>query len=333
MRYFILLLCALTLTSCIKNNKKDPSPEDPVVTARLTTETAFVVPVKSDSTTVVTFGGDTLCITKEATSIWVPKTQLATKSEPEIVVSYIDDNDPITRNPFNQMWRTIAFEDSEEADYDYNDLVIHAIYQLKGRKFAIGIHPIALGSTKTIALGCKIYVNDVLFDNYVFSSNCRETLFSSQAGYINTQVNNPNFHTNLYKASYIVNDIGTSTATNISVVWYIQVANKMFYAVNDKCGYLTPDKRPYGLIITNTGKSYMQDGQVVGTNWFQFPYEWCSISNAYPTFDSWIDGTSEYCDFANPNTDYAIDIDTYLYDRPGKGLTRIYYFPMGRKVI
>lgn len=39
------------------------------------------------------------------------------------------------------MFQVICFEDSYEGDYDYNDLVIHVLYQQKGNIFGFGVQP------------------------------------------------------------------------------------------------------------------------------------------------------------------------------------------------
>lgn len=328
-RTSFLLILSLVATSCIKPRTND-KPENPKVTERLTNMTKYDVKIKPGNTTFVTLGSDTLCITASETSIWVPKNALQSNGDDALTVSYHEGTDP--KAGTSQNWQTIAFEDSPVGDYDYNDLVIHCKYQLSGRKFGIGVHPIALGAGNNIALGCKIFVNDVLYENVLLCNNCRETLFADQIDFINTM--KPNFHTNFFKAKHIINDIGVNKMSSIKVVWYIVAGSYTFYAVNDKFGYLDGNKRPYGLIITNTGRTYYQDPQNpnVGSNWFAFPYEANNISDCYPTFNAWITGDAQECDFANPTEGKVINPDTYLFKRQDGDIVRIYYFPTSRQV-
>ncbi len=333
MKKTLIILAAITLiASCTKISDPNEITVDPATTSRLTTVEKFQVPVKTGYTTIVKLGSDTLCSTTEATSIWVPKQYAATKADEGVTVSYFEGTDPNAGS--SQMWQTVGFEDSEMNDYDYNDIVIHVKYQLKDGNFGIGVHPIALGSTKQIGLGCKIFINDKLVKNEYICDNCRKTLFDGQSGFINTQRSGANFHTNFFKAAVFIDKCGTTKLSDISVVWYIVVdSGTIFYAVNNHYGYLNKDNVPYGILITDTGKLY--DDHFVedcGYNWFCFPYENVSMFDTYnhtPSFEDWIKGNSDYCDFDwQPNN--AIDPNTYTFYRSDEGETIIYKFPSGR---
>lgn len=335
MKRFVLLTALLAIVSgCVK--RPEPKP-DPIVTERLTTIEEFSVPTKSGYTTIVTLGSDTLCVAVEPTAIWIPKnTPVYTKAGEGVTVSYIEGTDPAAGTA--QIWQTVGFEDSTVGDYDYNDLVIHCKYEIKtisrsDHKLGVGVHPIALGSTKNIALGCKIFINDVLAYDKVLSTNCRKDLFADQTGFINTGVT-PNFHTNFFKAKSTF-DLGEcSNLANVKVVWYIIVGgNTYLYSVNDKYGYLDEGKRPYGIIVTNTGRSFYQDenNPAVGANWFPYPFEGVDMNTAYPTFNDWIEGRAEYCDMSVSVPNKSIEPGTYCFDRPDIGLTRVYYAPTSIK--
>lgn len=50
--------------------------------------------------------------------------------------------------------------------------------------------------------------------------------------------------------------------------------------------------RPYGLVITQTGSSYTEDGKgVVGLDWFNYPCENTPISEVYPELWNWLTGS------------------------------------------
>lgn len=336
MRNILFVCCALlAFASCLKN-PTPATPEDPVVTERLTTIRKFDVPVQSGYTTIVALGSDTLCIATAATSIWVPKEYPATKAGEEVAVSWVEGTDP--RAGSAQMWQTIGFEDSEVGDYDYNDLVIHCKYEFKGGKFGVGVHPIALGSTKTISLGLRLFVNDIMVEDKLLCNNCRDELFIQggeiMQGFVNTE-ETANFHTNFYLVKYVRDNVGTTKFSDVKVVWYIKVGDRYYYSVNDKYRYLDGNKRPYGIIMTNTGNTFYQDERnpAVGGNWFAYPYELRNINDCYPTFNDWITGAADYCDFSSPVPGTTIDLDTYKYDRPDTGPTRVYYFPTNKSVL
>ena len=74
------------------------------------------------------------------------------------------------------------FEDTQNGDYDYNDLIIHVKHQTdlpwakEESLETIEIQPIALGSTKTIKLGC------ILSDGstHMISDDVRTDLFGGR---------------------------------------------------------------------------------------------------------------------------------------------------------
>lgn|SRR5574344_809272 len=325
-KLLLVSMAVIMAASCVKNPNIKP---DPIITSRLTTVEKFSVPIKEGYTSLVTIGSDTMCVSSSPTSIWIPKNaDVTAKSEGNTVaISYIKGIEP--NEGTSQMWQSVGFEDSEVGDYDYNDIVIHAKYELSKSKkiFGIGIHPIALGSTKIIAIGCKIFVKEVLAYDQIVISNAREELFDSQEGFINTKAI-PNYHTNYFKKIITIDVEPSVHFTDIKVVWYIKVDNnRYYYAVNDHYGYLDGNKRPYGIVITNTGRVYYQDKKnpEVGYNWFPYPYEGVNINDAYPTFDKWINGLTDYCDMSTSIDGKSIDPGDYMYNRSDLGPTRVYY--------
>ena len=301
----VILLLAVTFTalSCVKNNVENNSSN---LVARLTTTEEFTVPYISGKTTYVTLGIDTIAIVNQpGVVITVPKSTSATKAESDIVVTYKDGSDPNAGTW--QMWQTIAFEDTKSGDYDYNDIVIHTKYVTKGNNWYIGIHPIALGSVNNIQLGCRIYNGkNMIYDNIVIS-DCRAELFDGREGFLNTK-EEANFYSPLFKK--VISGNYTTSDGALLVIWYIVSSGNTLYSVNDKYGImLDKNSRPYGLVITDTKRSFSQNGVagVVGRNWFAYPLESNNISSCYPTFDSWLNGTIASVDFLTYNKVFDIE--------------------------
>ena len=84
----------------------------------------------------------------------------------------------------------------------------------------------------------------------------------------------------------------------VRVEWYIQVdGGTELYALSTAYLNQSFDKqgRPYGLVITQTGTSYTQQGMgVVGHDWFNYPCEGISISQVYPELWNWLTSSAFY---------------------------------------
>lgn len=136
----------------------------------------YTVPIKEGYTTYAMY------VANEPITIKIPKNAIANRSNNEFKIDFgiIKSN-----NTYSKYWQVVMFEDSESMDYDYNDLIIHVRnecqypwekdYSLQN----ISIQPIALGSTKTIKLGCIL--------EYIVSDNVRHDLFNNATGFINTE--------------------------------------------------------------------------------------------------------------------------------------------------
>ena len=303
-----LVLGMLVITSCVKNNgNKDP--QNTTIEKNLLATELYTIPVKSGKTTYVVLGNDTIAVATSASEIYVPRSFMSTKSE-DIKVTYQDGNDPKAGE--YQMWQTIAFEDSKSGDYDYNDLVIHVKYQYRASKLYLGLHPIALGSTKNIALGCRVYKGNTLLADRILANNCREELFNGTKGFINTLNKVTPIH--YEKFAKIEEFSEVNNASHLSLVWYIIVdGGTKLFSVNDKFSTLDAKYRPYGIVITNTGNKYWQEvynskgGQEVGSNWFEYPMEGVNVEKCYPSFATWLKGGA--LDMKNPQEGTAFDID------------------------
>lgn len=303
---FTLFCCILLISSCMKihtaNNENAAAKND--VEHFLTSE-EFEVPVKEGYVTKVVMGGETIAEAVSPMTILIPR-YTATKSGvqgPELFYTPLDEY-PNNITPVNtsKLYQVVCFEDSKKGDYDYNDFVIHVSYRIHGNIFGFGVQPIALGSTKPIKLGCSVYKGDYLIYKGLITpdgKDCREQYFESQKGFINTvgtTINQQNGGWPSYLGSTCRNWQIDKYPGNgaMRVEWYIEVDNGLeLYALStahpDKS--LDSDLIPYGMVITNTGSTYIDDkGNVCGHDWFNYPQESVSLEKVYPELWQWLTG-------------------------------------------
>lgn len=223
--------------------------------------------VKKDKATVLMFHTDTLAVLTKTSVVNIPVNS-------EIQISEIDNTNNNLENKY-KLFEVIAFEDSKNADYDYNDLVIHAKIEQKDNNTQISIHPIAMGATKNIALGVNIDNID-----YFISHNCRKDLFKNKEGFINTCPDKERIKYN----NYVVKNFSTKSCTyGKSINWFIEVSGIRFYAVSKN---YSSENRPYGLIFININSGYYYNNTFCGLDWFDYPIESTSIDSVYPDFSN-----------------------------------------------
>ena len=157
--YFVILF--FCFSSCVKNNISENKNSDNVskeeLVSRMQTSQEYSVPVKEGYITQVIYNGEVIATAVEKMTILLPITASITKTVDDLTLVYIPKAEyPNILENDASIFQVVCFEDSKEADYDYNDLVIHVYYRTKGDIFAFGVQPIALGSTKSIKLGCVV---------------------------------------------------------------------------------------------------------------------------------------------------------------------------------
>lgn len=301
----IFIALAITFSSCADKMKGVDTPDVKEVEKFLTVKT-LDIPVKQGYVTTVTANGDTIASVNTAMAIMAPKTN-------DIRITYTPQDEypnTFTENTTN-LYQVVCFEDSKSGDYDYNDLVIHVRYQTKGEIFGLGVHPIALGSTKPIKLGCAVYKGSTLVFKGLITpdgKNCREQYFENQSGFINTvgnTINQNNGGWNQYLASTIRNwDMSKIPGEGpMRVEWYIRVdGNTELYALSTAYINQSLDTNglPCGLVITNSGVKYTQpNGVVAGNDWFAYPQESKHIKDVYPEIWKWLTEGASYSSFSD----------------------------------
>ncbi len=281
----------------------------------------FEVPVTDGYVTQVIMDGEVVAEAVSPMTIMLPR-RVVTKAGEGPALAYI----PVEEYPNElenkaRLYQVVCFEDSRAGDYDYNDLVIHVMYKTQGDVFGFGVQPIALGSAKPIKLGCAVFRGETLvFKGLVTpdGKDCRTQHFESQEGFINTvgsEVNQQNGGWHGYLASTIRNwDISKVAGRGaMRVEWYIEVdGGTELYALSTKYLNQSFDKNgmPCGLVITDTGTHYMENGTVCGYDWFNYPKESKSIKDVYPAIWEWLT-TDRTFDFADIYSGDAIPAEAY----------------------
>ena len=204
----------------------------------------------------------------------------------------------------SQLFQVVCFEDSRRGDYDYNDLVIHVLYQTRqGTFFGFGVQPVALGSTKSIKLGCVVYKGGKrIFKGLITPRRCRLPVAVFQVDGGNAQyLRQGQYQGRGYLGSTIRNwDVSKIEGNGpMRVEWYIEVDNGVeLYALST--AYLNDsfdkDKLPYGLVITTTGTEYVDEkgGYLCGFDWFNYPRESVHIKEVYPEMWNWLTTDNSY---------------------------------------
>lgn len=292
-RTIILFPCiALMCVACVKDPGQTPGAKEPVNVAAIESLSDYAVPVQSNMATVVTYGTDTLAITRYATTISVPR---AAKEAGEIKVSY-SDKDIYENFSSSSYWQYLSFEDTRNGDYDYNDLVIHGRIQNIGKwlgndsqgnamweyKHVVAIQPVALGSDPStkikVGILYKADPNSSELSEKILTEDVRATLFNG----------NPLFPINTdpakerKKVTSKLSTVFEFTDRNIKfpVVWFIETpsAGRLYAATtnfdaNKSYDMISPDGYPYGISLTEK---------------WNYPVERCHIWDAYPGFYEWI---------------------------------------------
>lgn len=249
----MIVLTGLILSGCVKSNVDpdpggDPSKEKKEkIINNLVSTVEYSVPIQEGYTTNVLYNGVLVASTSKAMTILLPK-QAATKSgSAEVTVYYQPGTSTISAST---LWQTLVFEDSRVGDYDYNDLVFQARYQVTDNNLRVSLQPIALGSTKNIKLGFK-WVQGSRQGEVIVAENSREELFAGKTGFINTR--NYDVHYNGFVKEI---DVPISGVVDpVQVWWFIEVdKGYRINAINTAgADCLDENLKPYGFAISDCG--------------------------------------------------------------------------------
>lgn len=305
MKKLLFVALAAMAASCMeKPEGGSPEPPIDVDVNHFQTAEAFEVPVEAGKITVVKADGVTLAEADSPMTIWVPRMG-KTRAAEGITVEFVpSDEYPSFEGNKAQVFQVICFEDSYDGDYDYNDLVIHVMYLQKQNIFGFAVQPIALGSSKSVKLGCVVYKgNKQVYKGFITPDgvDCRKQYFKSIEGFVN--VNNRNevdFIEPQYLGSTIRNwDVSKIAGDGVMrVEWYIEVGGEEIYALSTAYLNKSFDKAglPLGLVITTTGTVFVDKdgGYECGFDWFNYPHESVHIERVYPELWSWLTTDSTY---------------------------------------
>lgn len=248
-RFLYLVFISVFLVGCvdqpeIPNNTKETDPEKIDIAESLVTTVDYDVPVVDGQITTVSYNGMLLARTSTPLTIKVPKTAIA-RSSAQMSVTY---SEGYASQPYSNLWQTVLFEDSKDGDCDYNDIVIHTNYEINGSKLSVGIHPIALGSSKNIKIGFRWTQNGKSAD-VIVADNAREELFGGMQGFVNTRAYD--IHYDSFVKTVDVALVNESSVVNID--WFIIIDHSVkLFAVNQSGDKCIDDKgMPYGFALTD----------------------------------------------------------------------------------
>lgn len=290
---FLLLSMVALMTSCIKDVDYSSTDKMKEIVSNCETFRNYTIPIVNDEITVVTLNGDTIAVVDKQMTIQVPKNALMsqTRSLGDNLLStyFVNKNDPkyeyLKNHTYCAVWQAIMFEDSKNGDYDFNDLVIHVRSMVntpweKNKAYqTIDVQAIAMGSQKTIGLGC------ILSDGseFILTEDIRKDFFNGEKGFINTENDKEPIRFKLVQTKIVNHELELNQNKAYWTVWYIIVdGDRKQYAVSSDFEYKdyseVVDKNllPYGITVANDN----------GT--FSYPFEKMTILSTYPSFKDWV---------------------------------------------
>lgn len=239
----------------------------------------FEVPVKEGYTTVVSYAGEQVAVTRSPMAISIPANLTG------LEVSYSQD-DIFGEFGYAQYWHYLSFEDTRRGDCDYNDVVLHCRiksdvpWNYTGTqlcKHTVSVQPVALGGSTTVGFGFLYRDATGAIREYIVTDNIRRDLFNNIKSFpINTDLAKPT-----KKVSNILAPVFECSTTDakFQVVWFIQNGSDRLYAATTNFNadrnfnMINDEGVPYGIVLT--------------TKWC-YPVEHCNIRKAYPGFDAWL---------------------------------------------
>lgn len=328
-RIISILILASTVvwsSSCLKLQRPDNSEKEQEIAKameKFVLTESVTVDVPEGKLAVVTLKGtsDTIAILPMTASIMVPsasafaEAETKAKGDPSIDIDIIKPTGKMDVGHgkyagFSNSYFTLAFEDSFQGDYDYNDLVIavsldnikidgrSAPYTLDDFRGRLLIKPIACGSSNKIGFGIRIGKDG---KDIVLTDDVRRDFFDEVKGFINTGSWQKGF------MDFKVREIYSQEKWLGDVYFFIVIGgNHHLYAANTNISMLDNNKCPYGIIVSNVSgnkdnvyyKLTQEDLQALTDEvqanskiqldplskcltWWRYPYESVSLDEAY----------------------------------------------------
>lgn len=325
----IIGLATMIFSSCTKNSDLyDPSTKEMQVNYEAVQpfETMTVSVPQGKIAYVISTAGDTIATTNvDGAQIEIPRLQktLATSKSSRADNDYgfsieygINTGETIVYN--NKNFCTVAFEDSKEGDYDYNDVVLHLVITKNGSNVNIYTQPIAMGGIKTLKFGLDLYCTKngtTTNQSFTFTDDIRkDTKFfgskDTESSFVNTYSDSKKYYR--YPLTYSdmsttitnwLNNNGFSASSDqLGFIWWIQDGTGTKYysmptsKINDSNTVWTDSKGyPYGIVFSGlyNDTPYRNDkNDKCGFDWFIYPLESTPIQTTYPNFDGWLKGTA-----------------------------------------
>ena len=354
---FLMLfaITAITFSSCEKMDQPFSYENINANLDKYITEKSYTVNVPDGAIAVVTMGEnstDTLSVTSTTKDIIVPKyitpsvNYVYSKSQSLKSIRKTTSNTEDV-NLYNNLyekqkdsyWQVIAFEDSKNGDYDYNDLIVHNKYVLENGKLSIYIHPVALGAQKTINFGYELYKKSKSGYSLVSSdiiNDVRKNLFvgKDESGFINTESYQRHYDGYTYGKTF---DNCYGSLSDYCIVSYITTNDntEKIYALNKENAKNTDlfDKNgmPYALVLHGVSKNgYKQNVNgksiPVGYDWFKYPMERVNINNCYD-IQKWLQSESPLEDYIIKDAKVFPINEASRYSSDGITKVRIYELP------
>ena len=188
MKKVVYILSCISLFLSCRGKDVYKAPETDLNLLKPYEDMEVVVPEGYAS--IVKLYDDTLAICSYSTTISIPtfrasKLGRASENSP-ITIENVKNENNYYQGVLNT-WQVVAFEDSREGDYDYNDLIIHVNWSIRENNYTISVQPVALGSSKKIKLGFeKMDGNISSVNEVIVAEDCRKELFEGREGFINT---------------------------------------------------------------------------------------------------------------------------------------------------
>ncbi len=278
MKSFVLLFVALVLTTLSACIEKNVTCRQSAVMNAIEPFTDYHLTTRPGYTTILTVGEDTLAVCAEPMSVSVPRAALRNNLLRE---SWSED-EIYEKVSYAAHWQYLMFEDTRNADYDYNDLVIHVRFRADKRfdkeiwDNVISIQPVAFGSISQIRVG--VLYKDLTtgeMQERILVQDARTELFNGNTDF---PINTDPTKTIKQVSDKLTPYFELTTTYPLRLVWFIEARGQRFYAATSQLAdqsleALSSDGMPYGLSVT----------------WkINYPIERCRIADAYPGFYDWV---------------------------------------------